>query len=107
MIGTSIFMNTSQEFTYPSISVCEWTFNDPAIIVDGEWFESYESYEKTNVTTPYVSSRIPHLADTNLHYMLSKDANGTQHVLYPAGNQTQHLMKLAKYSAVTVLNSTR
>ena len=86
MIGTSISINTTRVITYPSISVCSW--NDPALIVDGEseWFESVDSYrtfEKTNISTPYITGRVPDLADM-LYYILTKDAYGTRHLLYPA-----------------------
>ena len=87
MIGTSISINTTRVITYPSISVCSW--NDPALIVDGEseWFESVDSYrtfEKTNISTPYITGRVPDLADM-LYYILTKDAYGTRHLFYPAG----------------------
>ena len=107
MIGTSISLNTTRVFTYPSISVCSW--DDPAIFVEGELFESLDSYrtfKKTNVSTPYASGRIPGLADM-LFYMLTKDAKGTQHVMYPAGPVASHLKKMARYAIVTILESTR
>ena len=106
MIGTSISLKTALNFTYPSISVCSW--DDPAVLVEGELFESrdaYRNFTKTNVPIPYESGRIPNLADM-LNYILTKDANGTRHVLIPEG--IRHAWRLKKMaSIVTSLESTR
>ena len=112
MIGTSISLKTTQVLTYPSISVCSW--DDPAIFVEGELFESLDSYrtfKKTNVSTPYASGPIPDLA-TMLYYVLTKDANGTSHLWYPAGlglpQERKHLKTImAQNPIVTLLESTR
>ena len=107
MIGTSISLRTALNFTYPSISVCSW--DDPAVLVEGELFESrdaYRDFTKANVSTQYESGRIPNLADT-LNYILTKDANGTRHVLYPAEARIHAWILKKMASNVTSLGSTR
>ena len=105
MIGTSISMRTTPVLTYPSISVC--SCDDPAVLVGEKLYESRDSYrafKDKNITIPYKSGGIPNLADM-LFYILTKDANGTRHLLHPGGLRAWK--RLNPDSIVTKMESTR